>query len=532
MGLLALMMSTYFDEDADSTNTASMAIMRMNDHSGSNPEAPIRAEELLVRCHVLLAELEEFRVFVSGAKNRDGEVHTLSTGVPEHAVDLRQFHAPIVSKLKSLQKLSEGDQDAEKTIHTLESSNLPFYAAIWEAAKASRALVLLHKRFYWDAKPTRDSKKAAERRFALVDIVAYDGGEWIKVSTVTEHRLLFELAKAQWEEADSSDSDDEHETSGPNDKDPPIDFVERMDLVRSADDLQRASQMHRIRYSNPRVRIVLPKISNPPPSQLLPLFDRLRSTGAILDFGSQDLPKSTPEELQKTIFPKLLPSPHPPLTKTLNIDCTILLAMVSDLSHKANHPILPSYNDAIKRQIELETREHLLPSSLWPAMADRALICTSEAAQRMREIVDTIGTPDERARTELLLESDDNDARPELGDALRAAFAKLSDYPIPSTFLIPIKIVPSIDLSEFQAAIASNKVLPIAESIADELTEINRSVFLYGWVKGFTTVSSNRAVAKWIESAIEKAGNRGVGPEIWLREPARSLLGKEKERRK
>ena len=527
------MTSSCFEENASSAETDPTVITSVSGYPGSNREAPVRVEELLARCKTLIHELEEFRVSVAEAKKEEGDDHASpSIRVAEHAVDLRQFHAPIVSELKSLQKLSEGDQDAEKTIHTLKSSNLPFYAAIWEAAKASRALVLFHRRFYWDAKPTRYSKRAAERRSALVDIVAHDGEEWIKVSTVTEHRLLFELAKAQWEEADSSDNEDEENPSIWKEACTLRNFFERIDLVRSADDLQRASQAHRIRYSNPRVRIVLPKISNPPPSQLLPLFDRIRSTGAILDFSPQCLPASTSEELRRDIFPRLLPSPHPPLTSTLNIDCTILLALVSDLSHTAKHPILPSYNEAIKRQIELETREHLLPSSLWPAMADKALICTTEAARRMRELVSTIGTPNERARTELLLESDDKDLQRRSADEMRAEFAKYSDYPVPATFLIPIRIVPSVTTEELKATIADGKVLPIAQSIADELTEINRSVFLYGWCKGFTTVSSNRAVAKLIESTVEKTGNGGVGPEIWLREPARSLLGKEKERQK
>ena len=527
------MTSSCLDEDADGVITNSTVITSVSGHSASNPEPPARVEELLARCETLLRELEAFHIFVAGADKGERDDHTSpSIGTAEHAVDLRQFHAPVRSELKSLQKLSEGDQDAEKTIHTLKSSNLPFYVAIWEAAKASRALVLFHKRFYWDAKPTRDSKRAAKRRSALVDIVAVDGEEWIKVSTVTEHRLLFEIAKAQWEEGDSSASEDEEDLSTWKEGNAATSFVERMDLVRSADDLQRASQAHRTRYSTPRVRIVLPKISNPPPFQLIPLFERLRSTGAILDFSPQYLPASTLEELQREIFPKLLPSPHPPLTSTLNIDCTILLALVSDLSHTAKHPVLPSYNAAIKRQIELETREHLLPSSLWPAMADKALICTSEAAKRMNEIVSTIGTPNERARTELLLKSANKDPQPRSADELRAEFAKYSDYPVPNTFLIPIEIVPSVTSEELKATIAAGKVLPIAESIADELTEINRSVFLYGWCKGITTVSSNRTVAKMIESTVERSGSRGVGPKIWLREPARSLLGKEKERRK
>ena len=77
----------------------------MNGHPGAKPDAPVRVEDLLARCNTLLSELEEFKNFVAEAK--EGSTHALpSIGVVEQAVDLRQFHAPIVAELKSLQKVS------------------------------------------------------------------------------------------------------------------------------------------------------------------------------------------------------------------------------------------------------------------------------------------------------------------------------------------------------------------------------------------------------------------------------------------
>jgi len=457
----------------------------------------------------------------------------------------------------------------------LRSSNLPFYSAIWEAAKESKGLVAFHKRFYWGEQQTRATKRTSEKRCALVDVVAHDGDEWIKVSTITEQRLLFELAKARWEVADSSsDEADYEENDGEGkkideesrengikertesqgnvenrweekDADDATangirkglkslvydDDLSRMELVRTANDLYRASVAHRIHYRYPQVRFVLPKISNPAPPELMLLFDRIRSTGAIIDPGPQASSGASMDELKTMIFPCLLPSPHPPLTDTLNIDCTILLALVSDLSHAANHPIQENYNAAIKRQIELETRQHLLPSSLWPAIANKKLVCTEEAADRMREIVDTIGTPKERARTEILLADPQTHVHPQDRDRLCDAFATYSDHSIPSTLLLPIKIVPSPNPLSITAAISTHALPQGAQHIATLMTPINRSVFLYGWLHGFTTVTSNRTVAKMIESEIEKEGRGERGPEIWLREPARSLLGREKVRK-
>ena len=391
-----------------------------------------------------------------------------------------------------------------------------------------------HKRFYWDDRSTRDSKKVAEKRCVLVDIVARDGEEWVKVSTVNEERLKFEIAKAEWEAADSSPSDGEetedpnqinritngHSTTAENND------LERIELVQTADELAWASHAHRVHYKHPQIRFVLPKISASPAPELLPVLARVQSTGATVDLGA---PNASPQDLNACIFPNLLPSPHPPLTNTLNVDCTILLALVSDLSHTINHPILPDYNAAIIRQIELERRDHLLPSSLWPGMAHKELVCTQEAAKRMREIVDTIGMPKERLRTNLLL-ADQSDAD---GEKLRQAFAMHSDHTVPSSWRLPIRIVGStVSTSDIQQAVKTGALPPVAESVAAQLTDINQSVFLYGWMQGITTVSSNRTVAKQIEAIIEKEERGAMGPEVWLREPARSLLGKEKQRRK
>ncbi|KAL6721793.1 hypothetical protein ACLMJK_000898 [Lecanora helva] len=482
-------------------------------------EGVILADSLLVRCQTLLNELDQFGRFIENRRSAERE----------HTIEIRKFQSSVTTEFKSLQKLSDADLTAEKTVHTLRSSNLPFYAAIWEAAKATKALVTFNKRFYWDNQPTRHAKKAAEKRCALVDIVASGGEEWIKVSTITEERLKFEVAKAQWEAADSSPSEEEDTENGTH-ANKEEDYIQRIELVQTANDLVRASKAHRFHYKHPQVRFVLPKISASTPPELLPVMDRVRSIGIVIDLGPQPVSAG---DLSAEVFPNLLPSPYPPLTSTLNIDCTILLALVSDLSHTANHPILPGYNAAITRQIELETQNHLLPSSLWPAMADKELICTQEAAKRMREIVDTIGMPNERLRTELLLPdgriNDDHHG----GEGLRQEFAKYSDYKIPSSWRLPIRIVDAaVPDSDIQTAIQDSRLPPVAKEVAEQLTDINRSVFIYGWIHGITTVSSNRSVAKQIESIVEKDEQGAMGPDIWLREPARSLLGKEKERRK
>lgn len=442
--------------------------------------------------------------------------------------------------------MSKADRTADRTIHTLRSSNLPFYIAVWTAAKHSTGLVAFHKRFYWEVHRSSDRSRAvgngqSKRRSALVDIVTRNGEEWVKVSTVTDTRLLFERAKAGWEDAGSSSEsegvgEDASEGSGEE---------EGVGLVKLAEDLRKASLEVRVRYRHPRVRFVLPKIREGHIPEVDEIIAGIRRTGAIVqcqnDLESQtdnlsatpattdnatnpDPPTSNTPNGDKAplhaTFSSLLPDASSTFTPTLNIDCTILLALVSDLSHGAISPE-PWFHRAIKRQIELEANEQLLPSSLWPAMGNRELVCTAEAATRMREIVDLIGTEAEKVRTRLLM-GDEERTREELV----SAFAEVSEYEVPKEWRLPIKVVEKED--------ADLEALPaVAEKVAERLTAINRSVFLYGWASGRTTISSNRTVAKLIESVVEE--NRTTeddrGPDVWLCPTARSLVGKEKGRR-
>jgi hypothetical protein len=351
-----------------------------------------------------------------------------------------------------------------------------------------------------------------KRRNVLVDVVTQGGLEWVKVSTITETRLLFDIAKAGWE--DDEDSDDAApSTAGSG---------EELSLVKLARELSCAAQATRIRYRHPQIRFVLPKVALGITSEIDTLIANIRATGAQVECGSSltaDCSIHVPA--LKNIAENLLVDPFADFSPTLNIDCTILLALVSDLSHGAV-VLEPRFHRAIVRQIELEKREKLLPDLLFPAMGTRELVCTHEAQRRMREIVELIGTGTERRRTALLMGDDPEKPREVLVDEFR----ELSDYEVPKDWNLPIKVV--------ESDIDARKSLPAtARIVAENLSEINQSVFLFGWASGLTTISSNRTVAKLIENLVEehRKSDDEMGPGVWLCPTARSLVGKEKNRK-
>lgn len=291
---------------------------------------------------------------------------------------------------------------SEETAHHVRSSNLPFYVAVWSTAKLCRGLVGLNKTFDCgderhggDAggqlEKRRQIEKEKRRRNVVVDILAEGGAQWIKLSTVSQSRLLFEMAENGWHEHVSGE-----EEEGVNE-----DEDAKLSLLVLAEDLQRAAAANKSAYGKaPKVRLVLPKLELGHVREIDNLLSRIRCTGTEVQCQAeldQPLGSTLDEAMQNMLLDEFAD-----LTPTLNIDCTILLALVSDLSH-STIIIEPSFHVAIRRQIEREKIEQVMPLMLWPAMDDRQLVCTVEAARRMREIVDTIGTPTEKIRTALLM---------------------------------------------------------------------------------------------------------------------------------
>lgn len=361
------------------------------------------------------------------------------------------------------------------------------------------------------SKITKSVVRRPNTNGALVDIVAQDGLEWIKVSSVTEKRIIWDLAKAGWVGSDSDDSEDENAQED-DDDDP-------QGLLKQAEMLVKASNASVIRYRYPSIRLVLPRIPSQPESkEVRKVLQQIRDLGITIQ--ASDEISDAPIPLDDVLH-KIAAERHAYFTDTLNIDCTILLAFVSDLSHGR---VMPEHwhNKAISRQIEMESEDQLLPNSLWPICGSRRMVCTREAAVRMQEIVDILGTETERKRSDLLLYADGL-SKEELGEE----FQKLSGYKIPSKWALPIEVV-DMDLKT-----SLSKLPPGAAQVAELLTPINQSVFIYGWETGLTTISSNGIVAKEIESTIEenRVDDEMRGPDIWLSPSSRSLVGKEKQRR-
>ncbi|KAF2666917.1 hypothetical protein BT63DRAFT_427329 [Microthyrium microscopicum] len=437
----------------------------------------------------LLAELDFFLAIACSEKKFDIN-------------NAKAFRSRIITEIRNLEKLSSSrvtDQDRIK----LDSSNLSFFEAIWNVAKQSAGVTGI--RSHLTANYT-----------IKCDIVAEGGSKLIKVLTISEKRLLYEMAAQGWH-WDDPDSDSETESDEEHGREKDDDLPE-LSLFKIARALIDQVKDTRVRYRRPRLVLTLTRLREGSVSAIDTILTKIRSMGVEIVCGNNLPPPISIQDALST----MLYDDTERLTKTLNVDCTLLLALVSDITNSVVQE-KPSFNRALKRQLEIEAKEQLLLNVLGPIIKDRKLVCSYEAAKTMRDITEFIGTPTERARLETIMaKPEDKRSQKEVQNA----FQQYSCYHISDSWNFPIEIWDDV-------AIDDPRLPEFASEAVSGFNPVTKSVFLNGWAHGITTITSNKGAVCALQRDVEAArqSNEEVGPEVWFCKTSRSLMAKEKDRR-
>ena len=234
-------------------------------------------------------------------------------------------------------------------------------------------------------------------------------------------------------ESDSGSDQEEHESDDP------------LGLIGQAKALLKASKLVSHRCQHPKIRFVLPrfciddleeeKLGNP--NLVLKVFKRLKALGVSVQM-SDDLPVVHPI---KDTIKSMVSADYSTVTDIVNLDTTVLLALVSDISN-GRVDSEDWHHEFISIQIELEKSVRLLSQHLWPSIGIRDCVCTREAYDTMQTIIDSVGTETEKRRCALLFE------RP--GSTIThterlAAFQSICEYTVPDKWRLPIQVI-DIDL--------------------------------------------------------------------------------------
>lgn len=173
-----------------------------------------------------LPGLHDFLTSVKGTKNSVQRILKARAG-PQPEVD------------DGDDAISREERD-NKDIAVIMGCGLNSHQEQWDAIKRAHGLLALRRRF---------SGKASELG-QTIDAVVENGTEWIKVSIVTEKKLIYQMAQEGWHPDDSeedSDSSDDEDTG--------------IGIVKVTTQLVKAARLNRCNTRIPRIRLVLPNLT-------------------------------------------------------------------------------------------------------------------------------------------------------------------------------------------------------------------------------------------------------------------------------
>lgn len=504
----------------------------------------------------------------------------------DYDVDTRMFRKMIMSEVKPLQKFeaackticdeldrlkdsgvnekqTPGDAqivDAEEKLrqllHKIRSSNLPFQEVVWNMAKSQcRSVVAVYHRVAYYESRSKDenghtvlrlipkqvnaqngqkcqqdsTSEELTKKAVVVDVVCEDGQQWVKVSTSTPERLILDfarlgldLADLEEEEKESAESESYSVQQEENENE--------IELIKIAKNATRAASTVRVNYRHPEVCLKIPNIKEGQAAEIDWILKKVRRTGATVECGEPKTDATSNTESWEECASRMLPSPFPRTTDTLNVDCSALIAIISQISNRRLEA-KKGFQRIILQQIENERTRYVLKTRLWPVCGSRKLVCTFEAKTRILGIVEILGNEEEKERTKLILSEDCKDAngKPLTREDRIARYQELCSHQVPLDWQIPIRAIDG--KASVEDALATGRFPPLAHIVAQELNELNRSIFMTGWLLGITTITSNRVTVRQIETIIQNnrrdiVDDDVLGPMCWICDTSRSLLSK------
>uniref|UniRef100_L2G326 DUF1308 domain-containing protein n=1 Tax=Colletotrichum fructicola (strain Nara gc5) TaxID=1213859 RepID=L2G326_COLFN len=448
--------------------------------------APDPALPLLSQCTHILANittlLSELDALKDALTRRPSPTTTTKPLAWNQAVPgLGPFERLVVSEKKHLERMvgaytdDLGDEELEaldrKTRLRLDASNYKFYESVWEVAK--RCCDLAGMRRELAVKKTEKGGKGKKGKGvgAVVDLVVKGGTEWVKVVTTTERRLFYEMADAgwDWDEEEQEEMLEVLKEEGEG----------SVEVARVARCMIAAARGSFEGYRRPRCVILMSRIEegrNAHVDRLLSLVRRLgEGTGVELVVETANagiLARPTPS-LGEAIRNLVLEDPFEGFTDTLNVDCSVFMALASDCSHLKigpESPLLRGAQHRLDAADEVENGPRLV-TTMYPALGARRLVTTREAADTFLRILGEIGTETEKARTRIFEPLGEGEDSRERVRKLQT----LSEHPVPEDLQLPVEVVPGVSWEEARGLVEEGALPRIALAVG------GRAAFWMRW---------------------------------------------------
>ncbi|RYO75337.1 hypothetical protein DL764_010507 [Monosporascus ibericus] len=408
----------------------------------------------------------------------------------------------------SVKDEQNGERDRKDMIVLSSVANHPG-AQRWDAIKRCHGLAALRRQF-----PLGD-----KRLSTAVDAVVENGAEWLKVSVITERKLIREMAEDGWHpddsDDDSSDSDDDGEGTA-------------VSIARVAALLVKAARLNRCRSRPPRVHIYLPNISEGSVSAVDKLLSKVRRAGipkgderpveVTISCANSAFAKSGVPSLEMAFANLLRNTQLDCLTPTLNMELTLLISLVSDITHGDTEVKHWYGTQTVSHIKDEEQAPGIRLKGLYSVIRNKHLVCTDEVMREFFNVTNDLGTSTTQARAAILFGRTQEGVIPSEYRDLRSRFQALSNYPIPEDLRLPIRTVSKDEFDDsrenVEALVEADALPRVALDVFDKLDrQYHRACYLYGWVKNITTVSANSLTVQQVYAVVNRSPD--IGPDMF-----------------
>ena len=302
---------------------------------------------------------KELENLISKAKN-------LFKSVADYLEDTRnasKLQQRIKSEIQFLERLSR-NEDVEFNIKT---SNITYLSDLFELMQIEHTVEVFKPFTFINDNTTGNPNSYKPSNKVAVDLVCDDGLRWLKLRTCHNFENQFEDF-----DSDSSSSDTDEQSHL---------------IIKQALGLVKAANMNLVHFQVPRIeyKFLNMQVDDFPTDILKELSNHVKVT-----FG-----KSLKPDLPKYHY----------LTKTLNLDVTTLIAVVSDLTHRYHDIPQEAFDSiALKLQRDMQQKQPILPT-FNDVFKGKKLVCCQSAFDKFKSIIEPIGGPFEKARSMMLFPS-------------------------------------------------------------------------------------------------------------------------------
>ncbi|KAM0257867.1 hypothetical protein ACHAQJ_004171 [Trichoderma viride] len=493
------------------------------------------ARKNISTCDSYIPEIEAFLKIIE-SKVKSPRV----TGLPSFIRKLRKEH-DILKRVESELADEEQDEDGLGLLNRklVASATIVHHGAIhWDILKRCHSFVVVDQAFQGSAKEDRKEqvsrvvgdgreKQRLNRTLkeqAKVEVDVVQGGrEWLDIRWLQADRLARQMTDCGWGWGDYQLGD----TVDPEEwQDTP--------LAKQVKRLVAAAKINRHEYRVPRLRIVFPNLTKGENEDIDVLLDQICHLDPLVEIvivDSSGAFMQTPSPPLKDALRNLIGDEFDGLTDTLNMDHTILVDLISDITHLRLQP-QPWQAQTTRLQIEEEERQQggVMVRALYPVLQGRTLVCTQEAAEHFHQVLSTVGTPTERERGRLLVPFDE-DTRSISTEEIRRRFQELSTHLLPRDVQVPIQILTEPwTMATVTQAVTDKRLPKVALDVAQcgAFKSSKLSIYMYGWATGKVTITSNKEVRGQIRTWVEanRRHDQERGPAIWRIDVTRNLLAK------